>query len=68
MTYPLFQCLLVGHIWMLLLLQKIFSEVPALMLFIISNCGPLKRNAALVLEDLFGRSRIPSIVYGLISR
>ena len=33
MTYPVFQSLLVDHIWMLLLLQRIFSEVPVLMLF-----------------------------------
>ena len=32
MTQPVFQSLLVGHIWMLLLLQGIFSEVSVLML------------------------------------
>ena len=32
MTYPVFQSLLVGHIWMLLLLQRIFTEVPVLIL------------------------------------
>ena len=45
---------------MLLLLQRIFSEVPVLMLFIIFNCGPLIMDASLVLEDFFGRSRIPA--------
>ena len=32
MTYPVYQYLLVDHIWMLLILQIIFSEVPVLML------------------------------------
>ena len=32
MTQPVFQFLLMDHIWMLLLLQRIVLEVPALML------------------------------------
>ena len=32
MTYPVYKSLLVDHIWMLLLLQRIFSESPVLML------------------------------------
>ena len=32
MTLPDFQSLLVEHMWMLLLLQKIFSKVPVLTL------------------------------------
>ena len=32
MTLPVFQSSLVDHIWMLLLLQRIFSEVAVLML------------------------------------
>ena len=43
MALPLFQSLLVDHIWMLLLLQKIFSKVPELMLLY------------LIMGDLCGR-------------
>ena len=32
MTYRAFQSLLVDHVWMLLLLQRVFSDVSVLML------------------------------------
>ena len=56
MTYPVFQSLLVEHICTLLLLQRIFSEVPVLVL-LYSTVDDLY-GASLVLEDFFNRSRI----------
>ena len=52
---------------MLLLLQRILSEVPVLSV-VIFNCGPLIIDASLVSEDFFGRSRISPIIKGLNSR
>ena len=60
MTQPVFQSLLVDHIWMLLLLQKIFSEVPVLMLLYpivdhLHGCFSCFR-------WLFSRSRISPVI------
>ena len=48
---------------MLLLLQRIFSEVLVLDA-VIFNYGPLIMDASLVLEDFFGRPRISLIIKG----
>ena len=62
MTWPVFQSLLVDHIWILLLLKKIFWE------------GPVLKLLHLIVDHLFGclscfsRSRIQHIIYRLKSR
>ena len=48
---------------MLLLLQRIFSEVLVLDA-VIFNYGPLIMDASLVSADFFGRSRISLIIKG----
>ena len=51
MTQPVFQSLLVDHIWMLLLFQRMFGEGRALIiLYLIVNH---LHDASLVLEDFF---------------
>ena len=52
--------MLVDHIWMLLLLQIIFSEISVLMLLYLIVDHLM--DASLVLEDFFGRSRISPII------
>ena len=58
-----FSILLVDHIWMHLISENIF-----IIGTIILSCGLLIMDASFVLEDLFGRSRISSIIKGLNSR
>ena len=57
--------MLVDHILMLLLLQRIFSEVPSIDAFIVT-CGPLIMDAFLVLDGAFSRCRISPIIKGLL--
>ena len=52
--------MLVDHIWMLLLLQIIFSEIPVFMLLYLIVDHLM--DASLVSEDFFGRSRISPII------
>ena len=59
MTRPVLQSLLVDHIWMLLLFQRISGEGRVLMiLYLIMNH---LHDASLVLEDFSRWSRIPPI-------
>ena len=51
---------------MLLLLQRIFSEVPVLMLLYLIVDPLAIMDASLVSEDFFGRSRILSIRFRLV--
>ena len=54
---------------MLLLLQRIFSEVPvSVPVPVIFSCGLLMMDTSRVLEDFLGRSRISSVINGLNSR
>ena len=66
MTQPVFQSLLVDHIWMVLLFQRTFWEGQVLMLsyLIVDHLY----DASLVLEDFFSWSRIPPIIKRLNSR
>ena len=65
MALPVFQSLLVDHIWMMLLLQRIFSEVLVLILYSIMDqlYGYFS-----YFRGFFNSSRIPPIIFRLNSR
>ena len=61
MKQPVFQSLLVDHILSLILLQRIFSEVPVLMLLysLVDHLHIWKKT---YVEDFFSRFRVPLII------
>ena len=60
MALPVSQSLFVDHISMLLLLQRIFSEVSVLTL--LYSIVVTRMDTSLVLEDFFSRLKIPPII------